>query len=70
MQRVQLEQVAKPHPISRAHDHRVVRNGEVLDKDVENPRRHVGFDLQQRHGAVAELFEARSTVSSRSSASS
>ena len=63
-------QSAKSEAVGAAH-HDVVVDLEVLDEDVEHAPRHVGFDLQQRRRAVAQLLEAAGRrVSSRSSASS
>ena len=49
--------VAEPHPLGGAHDD-VLVDLEVLDQDVQHAPRHVGFDLQQRQRAVAQLLQA------------
>ncbi|MCY4122162.1 MAG: hypothetical protein OXG72_14715, partial [Acidobacteria bacterium] len=56
---VQLRQrapVAVAHPARRA-DHDVLFDLEVLDQDVEHPRRHRRLDQQLRQVAVAQLLQ-------------
>ena len=53
----QLHPVAEPEAVRRAEND-VVGDLEVLGEDVEDARRHVGVDLQQRDRAVAQLLQA------------
>ena len=57
---VQLGQgvpVAKAQPLGGARDH-VFANLEVFDQDAQHALGHVGFDVQQRQRAMAQLLEA------------
>jgi hypothetical protein len=53
----QLHPVAESQTVLRADDD-VFARLEVLRQDVEDPRRHVGFDLQQRERASTQLAQA------------
>jgi hypothetical protein len=53
----QLRPVTKAKTVRRPQHH-VVGDLEVLDEDVENARRDVGFDVQQRDGAPPQLLQA------------
>ena len=57
MQARQLRPVAEAQAILRAQDD-LVADLEVLGQDVEDARRHTGFDVQQRDGAAPELAQA------------
>ena len=53
----QLRPVAEAQSIVRS-EHHIVGDLEVLDEDVQDTSGNVGFDVQQRDGAAAELLEA------------